>query len=807
MNRFALLSLYRSLTRHKLYAALNIGGLAVGIAVFLVLSLYVRFETSFERWLPQHDKIYVVQTVWNLPDSPFNGAYPYTMGGLLSQIREDIPGIVGTRIWGGGAAGRVIRGGVGVVEDVAKVDRDFFRVFDLPMVRGSKENALADPASAIISEKVARKFFGSADPIGATLTVALDAPATYRVTGVFRDPPRNTDLQLGILLPLQKTAPSENWYHWGSTQTLTYLRFDTAAAARAFEEKMPAFVNRRGRAHLGVNAWKVQQIKLLPLDRLHLEPEGSQSASRKLTVVTLGLVGVLTLLIAIVNYVNLATARAGLRAREVAMRKVLGGDRAALLRQFLTEAIATVALAALGGLILAEIGLPWVNAAGGSTLEIPYAVVVPALAVLTIIVGVLAGLYPAVLLSRYPAASVLASARTPGGGRSGTRVRETLVVFQFGLATAFVIGTMVLLAQTRHVRETDLGFRRDGLIVVRSLGDDALTAARRRDLMTAIGKLPGVVDTTMANSAPGGTGENNSDNVPLPGVPGDGPSLRWIIVGPRFFEVHGARLIAGRLFDQSRGEDDATVRDQSKGLNIVINRRALSTLHFTSPEKAIGKTVGGKRPRTVIGVVDDLRFGSPREPYGPTYYINYREPEKAGSVAAIVRVAGDPNERLAALGALWRRMAPEVPFVGETADQRMAELYKADENTTRLFAIGAGLAVLIGCVGLWGLASFNTARRIKEIGIRKTLGASSGAIVRLLIGQFLRPVLIANLVAWPLAYVAMRTWLAGFDDRIALSPVYFVAASVLATVIAVLTVLGQSLRASRAAPAWALRHE
>lgn len=798
MNRFALVSLYRSLTRHRLYAALNIGGLAVGIAVFLVLSLYVRFETSFERWLPRHEGIYVTQTVWHMPGSPFNGPFNSTMGGLLDQLREDFPGIVGTRIRDNGGA--VLRDGVATPEDAMTVDPSFFDVFDLPMVRGDGRRGLATPTNILINETVARKYFGTSDPVGQALTVSVDAPATYRVAGVFRDLPRNSDLKISILVPLPRTVTYDSWNHWGSTSAATYLRFATPAAARAFADKMSAFADRRGLKDLGKDASKTVNIALLPIDRMHLEPEGRASASQKMTVVTLGLVGLLTLLIAIVNYINLATARAGLRAREVAMRKVLGADRSVLVRQFLMEAVLTVAVAALVGLIVAEIGLPIINAAGGLSLAMPYLLVVPGLAGLAIVVGIAAGFYPALLLSRFPAASVLASARAPGGGRAGTRTREALVILQFGLAIAFTIGTAVLVAQTRHVRTADLGFRRDGLITIKGVD-----GTRASGIATAIGALPGVTAVALANTAVGGGGPSNADNVPLPGVPGPGPSLRWIIVGHGFFDLYRPRLLAGRLFDDAHGGDACDGCDLGKPVSIVINRLAVATLGFRSPAAAVGKTVGGKLPRTIIGVVDDMRFFSPREADTGTYY-RYQHRDRFGQVASI-RFVGDPRDVLASIRRVWRRMAPQDPLDAETADTRLGDFYKADEQATRLFAIGAGLAVLIGCVGLWGLASFNTSRRVREIGIRKTLGASSADIVKLLVGQFLRPVLIANLVAWPLAFVAMRAWLAGFDDRIALSPIFFVGASLLALVIAVLTVLGQSLRASRAAPAWALRHD
>lgn len=805
MNRFAFLTLYRSLTRHRLYAALNIGGLAIGIAVFLVLGLYVRFETSYETWLPRHNQVYLVQTVWNMPDSPFNGAYPNTMGGLLEEMQADFPGLSGTRINNVGAT--VLRGGIGTAEDLAWVDSQFFDLFDLTMLQGDGARALAAPSNVLIDANIAHKYFGTTDPVGQTLTLNIGAgTAPYRVAGVFAPLPRNTDLKFTMLARIPKGAPQGNedwWYRWGSTSVNTYLRFPDPAAAKAFAARMPAFVVRHGTADLGANADKTMQLTLLPLADHHLTPAGREMASVRQTIVTLGIVGVLTLLIAIVNYVNLATARAGLRAREVAMRKVLGASRGTLVRQFAGEAILTTALAALLALALAELGLPLVNAAAGLTLSIPYALVVPALVVLAIVVGMGAGLYPAVLLSRFPAAAVLASARSPGGGRTGARLREMLVVFQFTLATAFIIGTFVLVAQTRHLRQADLGFARDGLIVIKS--GAGLSEGQQSTMREAIGGLPMIRSVAMADTAAGGFGNNNANNIEIPGRPGEGPSLREIVVGRNFFTTYGARVVAGRLFDDRHGTDDSNGTKGTENRAIVINRTAVPMLGFRSAQDAVGKTVGKGRPRTIIGVVDDMRFFSPHVPMDATYYTYWSR--YLGAPVITVRYAGPMDAAMDAVRATWRKSAPEVPFDAAPADQDLAKLFAADDHAANLFTIGSVLAVLIGCVGLWGLASFNTSRRVKEIGIRKALGASSRDIVRLLVGQFLRPVLVANVIAWPLAWVAMRHWLAGFSDRIALSPLYFVAATLLALGIAVVTVLAQSLRASRATPAWALHHE
>lgn len=814
MNRFGLLSLYRSLTRHKMYSALNIGGLAVGIAVFLVLGLYVRFETSFETWLPHHDQLYQVTNEFHLEDSPFNGSYPQTMGGLLDEFRQDFPGIVGARLRGGKAGGTVLRGGEAVTEDVAQVDPSFFTLFDLPMVEGDGHRALTDPTSALISRSVARKYFGTSDPIGQTLTIAMEAPAAYRIAGVFEDLPANSDLQFSILTPMPKDPPPGlwMWHQWGTVLVTTWLRFPTPAEAHTFEQKLPAFVDRRAIRYMGPHASKILSLKLQPITQTHLQPAGAESAGAKLMVIALGVVGVMTLLIAIVNYVNLATARAGLRAREVAMRKVLGADRNMLIRQFLSEATLTVGVAALIGLILAEIGLPSVNAAGGLSLAIPYGLVVPALAAMIVLIGVAAGFYPALLLSRFQPAAVLASARAPGGGRSGSRLREGLVIFQFGLAIAFIIGTLVLVAQTQHLRKADLGFRRDGLMVVPSLADPRVGQPRVRSVLAAFRELPGAVSVGVANTAAGGDGQTGVDVVALPGRTGLGPTLLAITVGSDFFRTYAPRLLAGRLFDDAHGADDSNFEwwKGGRGRNIVINSRSVMALGFRSPAEAVGKTIGlptggGGRPLTIIGVIDDLRFFSPRAPASPVYFQYYRD--MPNTPVATIRFTGDPRRMLDEVRTAWRRLVPDVPLRADTADHKLEELYAADDRATRLFAIGAVLAVAIACVGLWGLASFNTARRVKEIGIRKTLGASSADIVVLLVGQFLRPVLIANLIAWPAAYMATRQWLAGFSDRIALSPVYFIGASLIAIAIAVATVVGHALRAGRAAPAWALRHE
>jgi len=644
-----------------------------------------------------------------------------------------------------------------------------------------------------------------------------------RIVAVLKDPPKNTDLNFDFLVPLKVPTPEQSggWRSWGSIQLGTFVRFGNPAQAKALDARFDDFVDRHALHDIGPKAHEVWRERTSPLLSSHL-----YQAKDAAVVVTLGLVGLLTLLLAGINYVNLATARAGLRAREVAVRKVMGATVPALIAQFMAEALATAALGALIGLALCELALPLVNAVGGLVLKLDYLGDPSLFAVIlmTVVgVGLGAGLYPALILSQFQPAAVLASAKTPGGGRAGGRVRTALVVVQFAVAIAFMISTGVIVSQTNFVRTADIGFNREGLIVVHAFESDDLTPAQRQSLLTAWRSRPGVASVAAADIAPGIDDSTTTSNVTRPGQAGDGPSLNVVTAGPDFFQTYGARVLAGRLPDLAYGADYPTVAPRGRNAakaaeahepapNVVLNARAVRALGFKSPADAIGKVVqegSGNdvaTPLTVIGVVADIRMRSPRRPVPPTLY--YGQSGDIESAVAVVRYAGaDPQTVIDLMAADWRRIAPTAPFSAKTIDQSLGRYYAKDDHQGRLFTIGAGLAVLIGCVGLYGLASFNTARRVKEIGIRKTLGASTRDILQLLIGQFLTPVILANLIAWPLAWWAMSGYLSGFDQRISLSPAYFLAATGLTLAIAVLTVGGQAYAVARAEPAKALRHE
>ncbi len=802
---FSATTIVRGLARHPLYAALNIGGLALGLSVFLVLFLFVTFERGYDRGWAGADRLWVAERTMQFPGLP-RVNIP-TEPDMLAQLRAENPGISGTRFT---IQDITVRNGIEAQkEKVATVDPNYFALFPVVAVSGDVGRALAAPRAAVVTERIARDYLGQAGGLGKVITLVIDGkPQPYRVAAIIAELPHDRSYRADIFVPQPKAGegdPSAGGY------LTTVIQVAQPSAGRAIRAGLPGFVKRHPDTEMGAAASSVS-YDLKPLSERHLaEPRD------RAVVAALGLVGALALFIAVVNYVNLATARAGSRAREVAMRKVVGATRHVLVGQFLLEALLAVVVATFVGLALVELALPHINAAGGTSLMLRYRgadSVLPVVGLTIVGVTLLAGLYPALVLSAPPAAATLASAGGAGGGRAGARLRRVLVVIQFAVAIALGIVALVLIAQTNHLTQADVGFDRAGLIIVSSSGDGALDPGQRRALHAQLAALPGVAGIATSGVLPGG-GSFFAVNW---GVEGNGPGKVSMIgaeVGQRFFETYRARLLAGRWFDGRHAIDDMDMAAAAEKagrkrpvVNVVINAAAARVLGFGAPQDAIGKTRDlGSGPVTIVGVVANIRFGTPKAAVEPTVD-TYRGSAIFNGVIS-VRVAPERTQKaLDALRALWRRTAPNVPFLASPARTILYDAYyKQDVQRGRLFTLGAVLSAIIGCLGLYGLAAFDTGRRVREIGIRKALGASTRDILWLLVGQFLRPVLIANLVAWPVAWFAMRAWLAGFDERIALSPAYFLGASAAALAIAALTVSGSAWIAARTPPATALRHE
>jgi putative ABC transport system permease protein len=824
------LSLYRTLSRHRLYAALNTFGLALGLAVCTILFLVVRFETGFDHWAPHRDAIFRVNRISTFPGAP-RREVPNSQYVALPRLMADFPQIVaGARLMDNNL---VVRNGTQqAFERVIFADPSVWDVFPLPFVAGDRATALADPSGVVITQATARKYFGSDHVLGRRLTLVVRGEARdYRVTGVLRNLPADSNLVMDLVIRLGPESLGKQVFDmlqsWGSSVSETYLRLRSPADAAVIQKALPAFMDREA-SDIEKPASRYENYRLIPLAKVRFADAGNQDAFKTgvdgLFVAALGVMGAVTLLIAVVNYVSLATARAGMRAREVAIRKVMGATRRMLIWQFVGESMAVALAAGLIGSALLELAQPAVSAMLGEPIRAAYfgpQGIFFLLLGLCLAVGLAAGIYPALALSRFRSAAVLASARAPGGGRAGTRLREALAVGQFAITICLMICTAVIFGQMQYLRSADVGFRRDGLLIVRSLGDQQV-APQVLTILEAFRHTPGVISVTASDRRPAPE-SNRSGDVRLLSNPAIQPTLLRERIGADYARTYGLQLVAGRVLDADHRLDDmAGLPGETvagRGLNIMINEGAARALGFADPRQAIGqvlrigRTGSGKDFNTpVAGVVRDVRFVDPHQSPPPQIYmmdskLDARGDDRPGWSAAVRVRDGTQAEVRQRLETVWRSLAPGAPFQGETVQVTMQPFYDNDGRRGQLFAAGAVLSAAIACLGLYGLAAFNTSRRVKEIGIRKTLGASTADVLRLLVGEFLRPVLWANLIAWPAAYFAMRWWLAGFDQRISLNPAHFLAPSLAAILVAVLTVAEQAFRVSRAEPSRALRYE
>lgn len=814
--RSTLVAFWRSFTRRPLYAGLNLLGLSLGVAAFLTLSLLYRFETSYETWTPERPRIYAAGVAYNIPGFTHDTRVG-AMGGLLEEMKADYPDVRGVRDWSQQAI--VHKGGAATTEQLELVDADFLDFFQTPLLAGDARTALADPGRLVISEDLARKYFGTVDVVGRSLEITdAGGRAAYTISAVMKALPKNASLKLDLLrlLTPARTAKEASWHQWGSIQLFTYFKFDRPEQARALEAQLPAFVDRRvGKAFGdGVVPHELLVLKLVPLRDVHL-----LDAKQRAAIDTLGAVGLVALALALINYVNLATARAGLRAREVAVRKTLGAGPAALRIQFLGEAAATIALAFLIGLAVVELALPLINTAGGLSLSLDYrqeGAWVAGVFGVVLAAGLIAAIYPAFMLAGFKPAQVLASSRAPGGGRFGARLREGLVVFQFAAVVAAFVLMLGFLHQIRHMETADFGYRRDGLYLVTATRGVGVTPEQRTAFWEAARRIPGVTSVTASTNAPADDSFNSNstaNRLDRGARPEPGPTLNVSAVGPDYFQTLGIKLIAGRLPDLQHGGDEQYVANPTPDTvtNVLISRATVTLLEYGSPEAALDKLLefGGRKSR-IVGVVEDTRFYSPTEkPPAKIYFFNgypaYWPQEWA---ITLVRYSGmDEAAVRARLEAAWRQVAPNTPFEGKTALANLERYYKPQRDRSNLFSLGAGAGAVVGCIGLYGLAAFNTSRRAREVGLRKVLGASRGQVARLLIGQFLRPILIACLIAWPLAYLALRRWLSQFDDPVGIGPGIFLGGAAAALAIGLLTVGGLGWAAASTSPGKALRSE
>lgn len=788
-----LLTAFRHLWRHRVFSFLNIAGLAIGFSACFLIFLYVRFEMSYDGFHSKKDRIYrlvcdfrtatdVNQT--GLTSPPMAIAAKAEFPEIEAVVRLDPTGTL------------VRRGETPFQEDGAVyADSDFFNAFDFPLLEGDPGSALKAPSSVVLSQKTAKKYFGISDPLGQHLILGNDG-LIATVTGVMKDMPENTQLYADLLISEstnRRLDPNRD-RQWGRIGVFSYVLLKPHADPRVLEKKFPAFVEAKDGPEM-----KEQQMYfalfLEPLKDVYLHSSRMAMAHGSLTnLYIFSLIGIFILLIAGINFVNLATARSLERAREVGIRKVAGAGRLQLTLQFLQESVMLSLIAAGIAVLICGMLLPGFNTLAGKTVshglsEHPGNLWM--LLAVAISVGLLAGIYPALALSRFRPIKVL-TGRFSSSTR-GLTLRRSLVVLQFTISIGIIVCTLVVYLQLHFMRRQYLGFDNQQTLVMALHGDP-----HARVLKNELRRVPGVLSTTASSTIPGAGDAMLLTNIQNRRGEMQTASLEVYFVDADFMRQYAMPIIAGRGFSP----DFAT--DTAKGM--ILNESAVRLLGYSSPQQAIGArfSQGGREGR-IVGVVKDFHTASLHWHINPLC-IDLMTDQEGFTVSAKVRTADLPHT-IAGIEAIWKKVLPGHPFSYDFADEEFNQQYEPEEQFGKLFLNFAMLAILISCMGLLGLASYTTLRRTKEIGIRKVLGASAASIVRLLSGEFLILVLIALLIATPVCWYLMHGWLHDFYYRIRLSWWIFGLGGGLAMTIALLTVNFQTIRAALANPATVLKTE
>ncbi|MEM1095410.1 MAG: ABC transporter permease [Bacteroidota bacterium] len=781
LKHYATLTL-RTIGRYPGYAAINIVGLAVGMTCCLLIALFVRDELLTDRFHTHADDIHWVST--QMP-AGFRVGVP---SALKPTLLDEAPNVA--------AATEITFGGRMVVEfEQAFVYENFiylaepslFDVFDFPLVRGNETTALIEPYSLILSTPMAEKYFGDANPVGEPFVMNDEV---YTVTGVLAPIPQNSHFQFNAIISLS-TRPDERAPNWYPGRHNLYVRLQADTPVVAFHQTLNRLETQNGPENGNYT------LASMAFTDVYFEAAGLTRdglTGNRMYLAIFATVALLILLIACINYMNLATAQGSRYAKEVGVRKAIGAQRSHLMSRFLSESLLFSGVALLAAIGLVEVLLPAFGHLVGKTLTVPYGDATGLLALwasMALLTGLVAGSYPAFVLSRFEPATVLkGKPRTSGRGW----LRKSLVIFQFAITLVFLVGTLAIQRQLSHLQEQSLGLNPEQVIDVSLSRGMGVT---HEALAAEIEQLAGVTGVTYGSLLRGGF-------MPIRTVGGAEElelELKTMGVGPDFLDVLDIRLLAGRMFDAEL----ATDLDGSVLLN------ASAAAHFGwSPSEAVGKTVERylesfeQGVSTIIGVVDDFNHESLRKEIAPVML------HLKGASWPNLLVRAQPAQVpavLAGLESTWAEMVPGRPFEYAFLDDGFAQFYTSEERLAEAFGYVATLAILIACLGLIGLVSFVSEQRTKEIGVRKVLGGTVGGLTLLLTRDFVKLVGIGIVLGGPIAYAILNQWLAGFAYRIDLGAGLFVAAGGMALLIAVLTVGYQAAKVARANPIDALRYE
>jgi putative ABC transport system permease protein len=805
MFRNYLLTALRTLRRQLGFTLLTITGLAVGMAACLLIGRYVADAWRFDQFHEHADRVVRITSHLNVDGDPMH--LTTAQGPLGPTLEAEVPSVEATaRFISGGYL--LQRGATQVqVGDLFYADPSLFDVFSFELIQGDPATVLSAPNSIVLTPALAQTFFGSENPVGKTLET--DDGPTLTVTGLIADPPPTSHIDFPALVSMstRRAYDADRFESWSQFSFWTYVLMQPESTSGSLRTQLPGVLER----HASAGFQQALTYEVTPLTDVYL---GGDSTSPGLFPIGLTgdptalriflAVAIFILLIAGVNFVNLATARAVERAREVGVRKTLGAARGTLVGQFLAEAVLIALMALVLAILLARAALPLFHMLAGTTLEgglIPSTSVAMALGVAAVGVGLAAGAYPALVLAGYQPVRVLRGSF--GTSREGQTLRKGLVVAQFAIAIVLIASTGVVQQQLSYVQNRDLGIATEQLVAINFNQDEAVNQQIemvKREMM----QLPGVEAATASVYVPGAGHDVTGFEVEAPDGSMQNTKANRFDADFDFAETYGIETIAGRTISA----DFATDSTQA----VMVNAAAARHFGYPDPAAAVGKRVrqddSQPAPYTIVGVVEDFHYGSLHKTVEPLVMVPTTSRYTGPARFLTLRVQTENlDETMHAVQERWASLAPDRPYDATFVDQYFAQLYAQDRQFGHLFAVFAALAIVVACLGLFGLATHTVQQRTKEIGIRKALGATATSLVALLSSDFAKLVGIAFAVAVPVAYLGMGRWLQGFAYRVDLGVGVFIGAGVLALVVALGTVGTQAWRAARLDPTKALRSE
>ncbi len=797
----------RNILRNKLYSSINIIGFAVGIASCLAILTFVRDEFSYDKFNKNADRIYRAAFFVRVNGHGFSG--PASPAPLGPQIAHDVPDVVSyARLYLQGSHTVAYGNAAFNEEKFFWADSTVFNVFTFQSVEGDLKTALTQPNTVVITSSTARKYFGSENPLGKIISV--DKKNDYVVTGVFKDLPQNSHFHPDFIASLTTLQDSRSTV-WLTNNFYTYFLLRRGTNPATFQSKLDEEVRDHAASQLKdftgtsykdfLAAGNIYGYKLQPLTSIHLtSPFGEIEPGGYAPLVYIFIaIAIAILMIACINFINLATARSSKRTKEVGVRKSLGASRHRLIGQFLAESIIMTTISIVFAVVIIELFLPLFSEIVGREMRYDIfgdPVLIPVLICFVVIVGIAAGIYPAFYLSSSPSVTALKLNATESSRKS--RLRTVLVVSQFAVSIILFISTFVIYSQMKYVRTTDLGFNKSDLLVVN--GADRL-ADQIQPFMHELNGNKNIISLTNSSAIPGSLGGNHAYK--LEGSGKDQPENTSLLISDYdFAKTYNLKIANGRFFSEKHPSDTGAVVVNEAlakvyGIKNIVGRRIL--VPGPKPNQWV--------PFQIIGVVKDFKYAWFHEPVRPLVIILPRFKDYVGSFITAKLAPGNQTSRIAAIQSAWKKYAGNEPLNYSFLDDSMKKLYFLDYKVEQVVGVFSVLAILIACLGLFGLAALITEQRTKEIGIRKALGASVPEVTKLLSIEFVKWVLIANIFAWPFAYLLMEKYLSLFAYKTNLSLWLFAAAGILALIIALVTVSAQAIKAATANPVKSLRYE